>query len=275
MGLHVTFRGVRGTVPCPTREHIGYGGNTSCVQVAAGDRTVILDAGTGIRAVGQDLLSRGVNEATLLLTHVHHDHINGLPFFAPVFQANWRGRVLCGNIDHYKGGIKQALTKYMEAPLFPVPLPTMPAELEFVDFRAGESFDLDGGITVRTAPLNHPDGATGYRIEHGGASLAYVTDTEHVPGRSDENVLRLIEGCDLVIYDSTYTDEEFPARIGWGHSTWTEGVRLCRAAGAKRLALFHHDPSHDDVRMAAIEADAKVMWADSFAAREGMTVTLG
>jgi len=274
MGLQVTFWGVRGTVPCPSREHLAYGGNTSCVQVRVGDSHIILDAGTGIRRLGQDLLRQGVERATLLFTHAHHDHINGFPFFAPAFRPKWRGRVMCGSIAR-KGGIQGALTSYMAAPLFPLPLRKVPAALEFVDFRAGEAFDDESGARVRTCLLNHPDGATAYRIDHEGASVAYVTDHEHVPGRPDERVLELIQGCDLVIYDATYTDDEFPSRVGWGHSTWSEGIRVCRAAGAKRLALFHHDPAHDDVRMVSIEAEARAEWDAVFAAREGLTVSLG
>ena len=129
-------------------------------------------------------------------------------------------------------------------------------------------------MEVKTAPLRHPNGATGYRIETGGSSLCYVTDTEHVPGAPDENVLGLIEGADLVVYDSTYTEEEFPGKVGWGHSTWQEGVRLCRTAGARRLAIFHHDPAHDDVFMADVERAAAQEWDGALVAREGLTLTL-
>jgi phosphoribosyl 1,2-cyclic phosphodiesterase len=148
----------------------------------------------------------------------------------------------------------------MANPMFPVPLDAMHARLEFEDFRAGDSFSLGPGLHIRTCPLNHPNGATGYRIEYGGKAVCYVTDTEHVPGRPDRNILGLIGGADLVIYDSTYTEEEFPAKVSWGHSTWVEGMRLCQAAGAKQLAIFHHDPDHDDVFMARLEAEAKKAW---------------
>jgi phosphoribosyl 1,2-cyclic phosphodiesterase len=122
--------------------------------------------------------------------------------------------------------------------------------------------------------LNHPDGACGYRIDHEGCSLAYVTDTEHVPGAPDRNILELIDGADLVIYDTTYTEREFACKAGWGHSTWVEGIKLCRMAGARRLALFHHEPDHDDADMEAIEAEAQSVWSPVFAAREGETIVL-
>jgi phosphoribosyl 1,2-cyclic phosphodiesterase len=163
----------------------------------------------------------------------------------------------------------------MDPPLFPVPMRTMRADLTFEDFRPGDTLTLDGGLTVRTAVLNHPDGACGYRIDHEGCSLAYVTDTEHVPGEPDRNILELIDGADLVIYDATYTEREFACKTGWGHSTWIEGIKLCQTAGARRLALFHHEPDHDDADMEAIEAEARLVWSPVFAAREGETVTLG
>jgi len=252
---------------------MAYGGNTSCLEVTAAGQRVILDAGTGIRELGQSLERDGAREFQLLLTHTHWDHINGFPFFVPAFRPGRSLHIRAGHLSDY-GGVRSVFAGQMMQPMFPVPLDSMESHLDFQDFRAGESFDLEGGISVRTAPLNHPNGATGYRLEHGGRSLCYVTDTEHVPGKPDRNVLGLIEGADLVIYDSTYTDEEFPDRIGWGHSTWQEGIRLCREAGAKRLAIFHHDPDHDDTFMEGVEAAAKQEWDAAFPAREGMTVDL-
>jgi phosphoribosyl 1,2-cyclic phosphodiesterase len=130
------------------------------------------------------------------------------------------------------------------------------------------------GVNVRTTPLNHPDGATGYRIEHGGKAACYVTDTEHVPGQPDQNILGLIEGADLVVYDSSYTEEEFPSHVGWGHSTWNEGMRLCRMAGVKKLAIFHHEPDHEDAFMENLEAEATAAWEGNVVAREGMEIRL-
>jgi phosphoribosyl 1,2-cyclic phosphodiesterase len=252
-----------------------YGGNTSCVEIRVDDQVVILDAGTGIRLLGQDLLRRGKHKAVLLLTHTHWDHINGFPFFAPAFNADFSLRILAGHLNDKPGGIEAVLAKQMETPTFPVPLSAMKASLSFEDFTAGDSFTLIDGIRLRTAPLRHPNGATGYRIEHGGMSVCYVTDTEHSPGTMDDNVLGLISGADLLIYDCTYTDAEFPDRIGWGHSTWQEAVRLCRAAAVKRLAIFHHDPDHTDAVMAEIEDEARRTWpAGVVVARDGMELTL-
>jgi phosphoribosyl 1,2-cyclic phosphodiesterase len=162
----------------------------------------------------------------------------------------------------------------MHEPMFPVPLDVMKARLTFTDFRAGETLDLAPGVRARTTPLNHPNRTTAYRIEHANHSVCYVTDTEHVPKHPDENVLGLIARTDLVIYDSTYTDAELPARVGWNHSTWQEGVRLVRRAGAKRLVVFHHDPDHEDDDMAAIEHELAGESDDAVVAREGLRLEL-
>jgi phosphoribosyl 1,2-cyclic phosphodiesterase len=159
-------------------------------------------------------------------------------------------------------------------PMFPVPLEAMQAEITYEDFEAGEDFELWEDLAVRTAPLNHPNGATGYRVEHKGKSVVYVTDTEHVPGKLDQNILALIEGADMVIYDSTYTEEEWPEKIGWGHSTWNEGMRLCQAANAKKLGIFHHDPEHDDAFMDKVDEEAKDVWDGNFVIKEGQEIIL-
>lgn len=273
MAFSLTFWGARGTITCPMASHMGFGGHTSCVEVMVGEHRIILDCGTGARLLGKRLVRDGACEATLLLSHTHLDHIAGFPFFAPAYVKGFRLTTMSGHRDG-QPGIEAVMARQMERPLFPVPMRTMGADLHFQEFTTGDTLTLAGGITVRTAPLNHPDGATAYRIEHAGCALCYVTDTEHVPGQPDRNVLGLIEDADLVIYDCTYTEEEFARKTGWGHSTWEEGVRLCRAAGARRLALFHHDPEHDDATMEAIERAAQAVWPDSFAVREGATVTL-
>ena len=274
MTLALKFWGVRGSIACPSPEHVVYGGNTSCLEVFAGEHRIILDAGTGIRGLGEDLLRDGIKTGVLMLTHSHWDHINGFPFFAPAFMANSHFTVFAGHLTD-NGGIESVLASQMANPTFPVPLEALQADLMFEDFRAGDSWELYPGVFVRTAPLNHPNGSTGYRIEYGGRSLVYVTDTEHIPGKPDENVLALIEGADLVVYDATYTDDEFPNRVGWGHSTWQEGVRLCQAADVKQLAIFHHDPDHNDTFMKNLEEEARDTWDRALVAREQMILTPG
>jgi phosphoribosyl 1,2-cyclic phosphodiesterase len=273
MTFAVTFWGTRGSIACPTPRHLNYGGNTSCLQVEVGSRQLILDAGTGIRQLGTWYLEHQVRKAVLLLTHAHWDHINGFPFFAPAFQESSELLIMAGSLRQ-SGGVYAALEGQMTKPMFPVPLDAMRADCTFEDFDAGMRFSLGDGIEVATTLLRHPSGATGYRIEYGGKALCYVTDTEHVLGQPDRNILGLIADADLVIYDSTYTDETFPAKIGWGHSTWQEGVRLCQAAGARRLVIFHHDPEHTDDIMVRIEQEAAAAWSETIVAREGMRIEL-
>lgn len=273
MGLSLKFWGVRGSIACPSPQHVRYGGNTSCIEVWAGEHCLILDAGTGIRTLGHKLLKQQQKEAQILLTHTHWDHINGFPFFAPGFERDFRFRIMAGHLGE-DGSIREVLAGQMAQPTFPVPLEAMHAELVFEDFQAGDDFRLHDTIRVRTAALNHPNGATGYRIEYGGKALCYVTDTEHIIGQPDQNVLGLIQGADLVIYDCTYTDDEFKDKIGWGHSTWQEAVRLCKEAEARRLAIFHHDPDHEDDFMAVLEEQAKNAYDQALVARESMELTL-
>jgi phosphoribosyl 1,2-cyclic phosphodiesterase len=273
MAFELEFWGVRGSIACPSPDHVGFGGNTSCLEVAAGEQRIVLDAGTGLRELGNRFLKDDVREAAVLLTHTHWDHINGFPFFKPGYVKDRRFTIMAGHLP--QGGVREVLSGQMTGPTFPVPLETMRAELVFQDFVAGDSFNLGADTRVRTAPLNHPNGATGYRIEHGGRALCYVTDTEHRVGQPDQTVLGLIQGADLVVYDCTYTDEEFPARVGWGHSTWQEAVRLCVQADVKQLAIFHHDPEHDDAFMSRVESEARQLWSGAFVAREHMRVKLG
>jgi phosphoribosyl 1,2-cyclic phosphodiesterase len=154
----------------------------------------------------------------------------------------------------------------------PVTQASLQADIIWKTFQVGDVLKPREGITIRTAPLNHPNGATGYRIEYGGRSICYVTDTEHVIGEPDGQILGLIEGADVMIYDATYTDEEFPKFVTWGHSTWEEGVRLCDAAGVGTFVVFHHDPGHDDDCMDAIATDLEARRPGSVVAREGMVL---
>jgi len=273
MTIGIKFWGVRGSIACPSPTHIKYGGNTSCLEVIVGDHHFILDAGTGIRNLGQEFSKRGIKKSTLLLTHTHWDHINGFPFFQPAFAPGNSLHIMAGHLGD-KGGVHEIIASQMANPMFPVPLEAMQADINFEDFVAGDAFNLSPEVKIRTAPLNHPNGATGYRIEFAGKSFCYITDTEHLPGELDQNILGLIEGADLVAYDSTYTEEEFPDRVGWGHSTWNQGLKLCKEAGVKQFAVFHHDPDHDDDFMADIESQVKEAWPNSFVARDNMEVEI-
>ena len=268
----VRFWGVRGSIACPGPRTARYGGNTSSLEVRCGERMLLFDAGTGIRYLGRTLEGARL-DADLYFTHTHFDHVCGLPFFRPLFQPQNRFRLWSG---HLRGAmtLKRVLAEFMMAPLFPVPPEVFRSSLEYRDFSGGETLSPATGVSVRTAVLNHPDGATGYRVEHDGRAVCYVTDTEHVPGSLDRNVLALINGADLVIYDAMYTDDEYRRYVGWGHSTWQEGARLADAAHAKVLVLSHHDPSHDDACMDRLAADAAAARPGTLVAQEGRGLRL-
>ena len=273
-GLKVTFWGVRGSFPCPRLSHIRYGGNTSCVSVQCGNQSIVFDAGTGIRGFGQWLMQQSQRRLHVLLSHVHWDHINGFPFFDPVYKSDFNIHVWAGSLSQQGQSIQAIMSQQMQGPTFPILLESLPASLQFTDFKAGDTFDLEGGIRIRTTALAHPNHATAYRVEYQGASFCYVTDTEHREGTLDPGIISLIRGADLVVYDSTYTDAEYATRVGWGHSTWQEGVRLAVAADARRLAIFHHDPDHDDDFMDQVAAEAADLWPGAFVATEGAVIEL-
>jgi phosphoribosyl 1,2-cyclic phosphodiesterase len=267
----VRFWGTRGSIACAGPETLRYGGNTSCLEVMCGDRRLIFDGGTGLRALGKVIAGEGPQEVDLFLTHTHLDHIIGLPFFAPFHIPGFTPRLWAGHLlpDRTLHG---TLSEMMQAPLFPVPPETFRANVSFHDFEVGETLHPAPGITLRTAPLNHPNSAVGYRIEFDGRAICYITDTEHYEGERDETLIELVRGADIMIYDATYTDEEYPRFVGFGHSTWQEGCRVADAAGVEKLVLFHHDPSHNDEMMGEIEAAAAEARPGTVAAREGMVL---
>lgn len=271
--LKLRFWGCRGSVPVSGKQYDIYGGNTACVELACGDKRIILDAGSGLRQAGESLHASGVKEADIFLTHSHYDHVIGLPFFWPLYDPRVKIVLWSG---HMSGRMttRSMLGEFMSPPWFPVEVDSCTSNLAYRDFVPGDVLMPKEGVEVHTAPLNHPGGCVGYRVEWQGRSVVLVSDTEHAPGSLDPVVLDFIKDADLVIYDSTYTDAEMAKYRGFGHSSWQQGVRLCEAAGAKRLALFHHDPSRTDAQMADIERAAKERFAGAFAARDGLTLEL-
>lgn len=267
----VRFWGVRGSIPTPGGDVVRFGGNTSCLEVRCGSYVLILDGGTGLRK--WDLSRNGVGplDVDVFFTHTHLDHICGWPHFASLLDPKNTINAWCGNLipDHT---IEQVLGGLLREPFMPVQNEGIRARLDYRDFSPGETLNPRPGVALHTAPLNHPQGATGYRVEFGGKSICYITDTEHKPGEPDRNILDLIEGADVVIYDSTYTDEEFPAHVSWGHSTWQEGVRLCDAAKVGRFVVFHHDPDHNDDFMDGVASDVHKARPGSLVAYEGMVL---
>lgn len=272
--MSIRFWGVRGSIPCPNANNLRYGGHTSCVEIRCGDSIVILDAGSGIRPLGQ-ALSRDAQAADLdiFLSHCHIDHLIGLPFFSALLRPEGNVRLWAGNLQP-ACGVEDALRRLMSFPLFPIEIELLKAKIEFRDFRAGDTLDPGKGMSIRTAPLRHPGGATGYRIDYAGRSVAYLTDTELGAGPIDEGTLALAKDADLIVIDATYTDDEISSHIGWGHSTWQQCVRLANAAGARRLCLSHHDPDHDDDFLDGVQAAANAERLGTIVAREGLCIEL-
>lgn len=277
--LSVKFWGVRGSIACPGPDYVRYGGNTSCLEVRAGGRRLIFDAGTGVRPLGNELTQCGQHDFDVFFTHTHFDHIVGLSFFAPLFDKRNRITMWAG---HLAPDMKlvDVVKHVLQAPLYPVTMDVFNATVEFRDFVCGDTLHPAPGVTLRTGPLNHPNGATGYRIESAGKSICYITDTEHREGARDPAIVQLCRGADVMVYDATYTDAEYPRHRGWGHSTWQEGVRLADEAEVGTLAIFHHDPGHDDSFMDSVAHEAAEARPGTLAsglprvvvAREGMTL---
>lgn len=252
----VRFWGVRGTIPCPGAGTLRYGGNTPCVEVTCGEHRLVFDAGTGLRRLGQTLLANGHTVTShVFLTHTHLDHVNGLPFFRPAYDGRNRFEFWAGHLTPQRRRLDEVLGTLMQAPFFPVPFDIMHACIAFHDFQAGDELTPLADVKIKTAALRHPGGATGYRVEFDSRAFAYITDTEHDGDRLDENILRLIDGADLVVYDATYTEAEMETHRGWGHSSWQQGLRLMEEAAADRFVAFHHDPDHDDQRLDAIASE--------------------
>ncbi len=270
----VTFWGVRGSIAAPGPTTQRYGGNTPCVEITCGDRTLIIDAGTGMRPLGDKLAKAGGGlDLDVFFTHTHMDHFVGLPFFAPAYDPSNTIRFWAGHLQP-ELSLKEACNHLMSAPLFPVPPDVFQADVSFIDFAPGSTLTPTPDIHVETAPLDHPGRATGYRVEFAGRSVAVVTDTAHVPGKPNASALKLMRDVDFAIYDAMFTEEEFRARPDWGHSTWNEGAKLADMAGAKTLVIFHHDPSRTDDALDKILAKAAAVRPGTIAATEGETLIL-
>ncbi len=280
--MRISFWGVRGSIPSPGPETVGVGGNTSCVEVRAGSLLLIFDGGTGLRVLGKTLLKEMPLTAHLFFSHVHWDHIQGFPFFDPAFVA--------GNTIHLYGGnnvsrtLEETLAGQMDHPSFPVHLSDMGAKMHFHDVFEDQPLELDAGdgtkATLRAAPGNHPNGVWAYRVDHDGKSVMYATDTEHY-SVVDPRLAKLAEGVDVLVYDAQYTPEEYAgtagsrgSKVGWGHSTFDEAVKLTKVAGAKKLVLYHHDPMQNDAAVAEKERRARELFSNCEAAREGLVLEL-
>lgn len=251
--MELTFWGVRGTLPLPGQNALKYGGNTSCVSIEfAKGQFFIFDAGTGIKSLSDHLASekRHRLEAKIFISHPHWDHINALPFFMPLYIPGNEFEVL--GASHGNISMRQMISAQMDGIYFPIRLKQFGARVYFRDLEE-EEFALGDGITIKTKLLNHPGKCLGYRVEYKGRSICYVTDNELDLEDSEfynpfyvKNLTNFIRGTDILITDTTYTDEEYKTKVGWGHSCVSRVVDLAHSAEVKQLLLFHHDPDQTD-----------------------------
>lgn len=265
----VRIWGARGSISVPAAPNCAYGSDTCCVEMRCGSHVLIFDAGTGAAALGQQLQREGIEDFDLFFSHCHLDHIVGLPFIKPLYRTDTKARLYAGHFED-DTTCRQMVENFMKPPFFPLTPKNFHCDLTFRDFRPPDVLRPRPGITVRTTRIPHPNGAVGYRVEYGGHVVCYVTDTEHTPGEPNEDIIRLIENADIVIYDATYSDAEFMAYRGYGHSTWEEGVRLCEAAGARRLVIFHHKPDRDDQALRALETEAQLRFPGAIVGSTGL-----
>jgi phosphoribosyl 1,2-cyclic phosphodiesterase len=272
--VRLRFWGVRGSTPTPQVENLTFGGNTSCVEIrTAANDCIIFDAGSGIRNLGQTLMKEAAGQpinVKLFLTHFHWDHIQGVPFFAPIYGPK-------NHVEFYTGiegrPLQETLEGQMAKPYFPVDFDQVAAKREFNTIDRGEMVDANG-VKIIPFPLNHPQHASGYRIEAHGAVIVYATDYEHGHPELDKTLRDYAADADILICDAQYTPIEYETKRGWGHSTWLNAIHVARDAGARQLFLFHHDPTHDDQQMMRITEDARMQFENTTAAWEGFVAVL-
>ena len=268
----VRFWGVRGSIPAPGRSTIRYGGNTSCIELCLGGRRLIFDGGTGLRVLCDRLRPGEFLDAFMFFTHYHWDHIQGVPFFSPMFEPGHLIKIH-GTQTNTGEPIEHHFRERILGPSSPIPVSPIEATLSFSTISPGDSFLVDGDIKIETSQLNHPNGAMGYRVTWNGRTVVYATDTEHLPDRLDDRVLNLSRDADMLIYDAMYTDEEYhnprSSKVGWGHSTWQEGLKVAQAAGVKHFVVFHHEPNRSDDALDKIEKEMQSRSPEAFIAREG------
>ncbi len=267
--FEVKFWGTRGTLPVAGNPFARTGGNTNCIEVTCGNHTIIIDAGTGIREFGSKLVSVCPDQKIhLFLSHAHYDHVEGIPFFAPFFVKDANIEICCGKLEGSKD-TSELISNLMARPFFPVGPEVFSAKIEYNTLEENSTFNISNQIKISTAPMNHPGGSTGYRIDFNGKSFACITDTEHVSGQHDENILRLIDNVDVFSYDCSLMDKEMDDFRGYGHSTFEEGMRLAKIANAGSMRASHHMPFRNDEELDEIEKTMTEENPDHAAAREG------
>lgn len=273
--MRLKFWGVRGSTPTPQQENLRYGGNTPCVEFRSeGGCLLIVDCGTGLRALGNALIEefgRRPIRANILISHYHWDHIQGLPFFKPLYAKS--NEFHLHSLPVAQASLEKALRGQMAVPYFPVGMGTMLSRWKFTEIKPSPFCVED--FTIYYRRINHPQGCLSFRIEGNGKSAVYATDHEPDDAESDRNIRDLARGADVLIYDSQFSREQLGGeKKGWGHSSWEEGVRVSKEAGVKQLILFHFDPDSNDDAVDRLEQSARAQFPNSRAAFEGMEIAL-
>lgn len=271
--MRVTFWGVRGTFPATGPRFVRYGGDTMCVEVMCGEVRLVLDAGSGLRALGEKLAAgAGPIEAHLLLSHAHLDHLMGFVQFAPLWRSD--ASLTVWSMTGEDEDPATAARALLAPPFTPSGAAMHRARIDWRRVEPEQAFQPAPGVTVTPFAVHHPGGACGYRIDHGGRSLCYITDHEHGEPEADARLARAAGGCDLIIYDATFTEDEMRLRGGWGHSTWQAGMRLRDRSGGKLVAFAHHEPRREDDALDGLARAAAKAGANAVFAREGLSIEL-
>ncbi len=272
--MSVRFWGVRGSIPSPGPRTARYGGNTSCIEVRCGTELLIFDLGTGVRALGEQLPRPVIGH--VFVSHYHYDHLQGLPFFTPIFDPT--SRLVFHGPTRNGQEISQIISGQMQQPYFPVTTEMVfKAKVSYQPVAEGDRLTF-GDAVVTALELNHPGKSMAYRVDYRGRSIVYATDNEHEEN-ADQRLITFAKHCDMLIYDAMYTDAEYlgktgSTKVGWGHSTWQHGVRIANKAQVKMLALFHHEPTRDDASMNRMLRTVRKHRKATFAAKELQRVEL-
>ena len=274
--MKIKFYGVRGSLPVCGREFEKYGGNTTCIKIVREkvNRIAILDAGTGIRKLGKEIVEEGVNQQiiNIVFSHFHWDHIQGFPFFLPAYNPNQRIGILAMGRRAEARNLKDIFSKQMQEEYFPIQMEMMGAQFDFLSY--GDEEVIQGAF-VKSIPQyhKHPGGSYGFRLDDEGVSLVVCTDLEYIDGIIDPAIVAFAKDADLLIHDGQFTTEEYHHKFkGWGHATWEQAVEVAQQAHVKKLIITHHDPDHNDDFLDDLEKKCQQVFPNSLFAKEGMEI---
>ncbi len=270
--MKIKIHGARGSFPLYKTQNLEYGINTSCIEILTEKEKIILDAGTGIVNAFKDIKQ---NECIhIILSHYHMDHLSGLAFFKPLLSEDLTAHIYG---PKYKNlSVKDVLNSFIGPPYFPLKLENFSSNILYKDLHADSTYLISSDITVKTIACNHSDLTLGYSLENKRKKISYITDTE-LGKKTDTKLQKFIDSSDLLIFDSTYTDNEYlgeNGKMGWGHSTWQQAVNIAKASNIKKLLLFHHAPDRSDNELDNIQKEAQKIFPNVFVAKEGTEITL-